>query len=524
MDGGERWSGGCIAEANNDNQISQLANGGSVRIRSSSLYLRWTSLIFILAAMMLTVIDLVQYSRQRANYPGELTIANIPVGGIDPQAAAQRILQVYSAPVEIHYGNAVIHLDPTLVGFQLNIESMLAAADLQRTGSSFWGGFWDSLWNRRSAVQDIPLVASYSESRLRTYLQNEVSSRYDQPSSPAQPVPGSPIFTPGTPGLVLDTDRAIVLIENALFSSSERTIMLSATRAASIRPSMQTLNTLLIQLIDQNRFTGIVDLYLLDLQTNEELHFAYWNGNQPAIVPDIAFTASSTIKIPIMVSILRANNGRVDDATSKLLLEMIKQSENPPADLLMESLDDVRGPLLVSDDMQMLGLSNTFLAGYFYDGAPLLSYYRTPANQRTDINTDPDWYNQTTPTDMGMLLTDIYQCEQTGGGSLVAVFPGQIDQSACQFMVELLKQNFLGVLIQAGVPEGTAVAHKHGWVNDEFGVMHNVSDAGIVYTPGGDYVLAIYIYDSGQIIWDQASHLYADLSRAIYSFFNLPVE
>lgn len=121
---------------------------------------------------------------------------------------------------------------------------------------------------------------------------------------------------------------------------------------------------------------------------------------------------------------------------------------------------------------------------------------------------------------MGLLLNDIYQCAQNGGGSLVAVFPGQIDQADCQKMILYLQEDKLGSLIQGGVPEGTIVAHKHGWDND----LTQYSDAGIVYTPGGDYVLTIYVYNPGGGNWDIVSPMYAQLSRAVYNYFNLPSE
>jgi hypothetical protein len=90
-------------------------------------------------------------------------------------------------------------------------------------------------------------------------------------------------------------------------------------------------------------------------------------------------------------------------------------------------------------------------------------------------------------------------------------------------MVQLLEEDKIGVLIQAGVPEGTAVAHKHGWVTDvTSGIMYNVSDAAIVYTPGGNYILTIYVYHPDQILWDQVSRMFAQISRAVYNFFNLP--
>lgn len=190
----------------------------------------------------------------------------------------------------------------------------------------------------------------------------------------------------------------------------------------------------------------------------------------------------------------------------------------------MRVIDAGRGPLIVSETMKALGLQNTFLAGYFYDGTPILQIFHTPANTRTDVDTDPDNYSQTTPSDIGSLLEDIYQCSQTGGGTLVAAFPGQIDQTSCQQMIQFLVEDKIGVLIQSGVPEGTAVAHKHGWVTDPSGVIHNVSDAAIVYTPAGNYILAIYVYHPNQILWDEVSKMYADLSSAIYNYFGLAAQ
>jgi beta-lactamase class A len=491
-----------------------------LRIRGSSLYLRGVSLVFILLATVVTIIQVVQYSVSRYNYPPDMTIGNVPVGGLAPQLAAQRLLQVYALPIEIHYGNAVIDLDPGLIGFQLNTESMLAAADLQRTGASFWGGFWDYLWNRRSPSRQIPLVSSYSETRLRAYLKDEISARYDQPPAPAQPIPGTANFTPGLPGQTMDIDRAVALIESALQSANQRTVILASQSTTASRPTLDTLETLLKQLITQNGFDGLVDLYFLDLQTQETIHFAYQAGQNISVDPDIAFTAASTIKIPIMVSVIRNVNSTIPTGIDAQLKDMIARSDNVASDALMATLDPGRGPLVVTDTMQKLGLLNTFIAMYFAPGSFPLQHFNTPANSRLDINTNPDTFSQTTPSEMGVLLEDIYLCAQTGGGSLVAAFPGQINQAACQQMIQYLQEDKLGALIQAGVPEGTIVAHKHGWdIN-----MNQFSDAGIVYTPGGNYVLTIYVYHPVQALWDIVSPLYAELSRAIYNYFNLPTQ
>ena len=106
-----------------------------------------------------------------------MEIAEVPVGGLNRQQAAQRLLQAYSLPVELRYDDQAILFEPSICGFELDLESMLAAADLERTKNSFWVGFWDYLWGRRINSLSIPLRADFSESRLRTYLVDEISSR-----------------------------------------------------------------------------------------------------------------------------------------------------------------------------------------------------------------------------------------------------------------------------------------------------------------------------------------------------------
>jgi len=488
--------------------------------RSSFSILRWVSLLFIVAAVLLTVFQLIRYSRIRSSFPPGMVIAGVPVGGMEPQQAADRLVQAYGVPVELRYDDAVIQVKPSTVGFELDLQGMLAAADLQRIDQPFWSAFWDYLWNRLPAPSEVPLSANISEERLRAFLTQEISPRYDvQPGAPL-PIPGTTNFQPGDEGKTLDVDRAVVLIQDALRSPRSRIVNLTYNRVQANRPSMQNLQILLKQVIDVSGFDGITEVYLYDLQTNEEMQFAYSLGQD--LQPDIAFTAASTMKIPIMVSVYRrtAEPTPADVVTAMEL--MIEQSGNDPADRLMEQVIDKNlGPLAISDDLKLLGLENTFLAGYFYPGAPLLIRYETPANLRTDVTTSPDLYNQTTTSDMGMLMHDIYLCSRNGGGTFGAAFPGEISRAECEQMLNYLSLNDIPVMIQGGLPEGTRVAHKHGWIIEYDGYQHMMGDAGIIYSPAGDYVLVMFFYDPVQIIFDPVNALAIDMSRAIYNYFNL---
>jgi beta-lactamase class A len=139
---------------------------------------------------------------------------------------------------------------------------------------------------------------------------------------------------------------------------------------------------------------------------------------------------------------------------------------------------------------------------------------QTPANSRTDITTDPDICMQTTPLDMGLLLEMIYECSQ-GGGALMVAYPGAFTADECGEMVEWMTKNSFNNLIEARLPEGTVVAHKHGFGNEG---PH--ADAGIVFSPGGDFILVIYLDSSQYLEWAESSALAADIAKATYNYFN----
>jgi beta-lactamase class A len=499
--------------------------GGRVRNRNTNTILRGASILFLTGALVLSIVSLIGYSRQRNNYPASMTIAGVSVGGLPPQGASQRLLEVYTSPIEVKYNGAIIHIDPGVVGFQPDVETMLAAADLRRTGQSFWGGFWDYLWNRSSIETVIPLSSDLSDERLREYLQNEIALRYDLPPGPAQPIPGGTSFLPGTPGQTLDLDRAVQLIGDALRSPSNRSVALTFTRSSAARPTIDTLTILLKQLVTISNFDGLIGFYMMDLQSGQEIHFIMDNKQEIPNEPDIAFTASSTIKVPIVTSYLINRGSVLDSETSNIISRVLGKSDNSATDLVLAGIEKNNGPLIVTQNMETLGFNSTYIGGFFYNGAPnLLPGRITPGNQRVDVFTDPDPYSQTTPSEMGTLLADLYQCAQSSGGALIAAFPDKINPATCQLLIDFMAQDKLGSLIQGGVPDGTLVPHKHGYVPASDGVVHDTSDAGIIYTPGGNFVLSIYSYHPVTNIWGFINPLFGDLTKAVYNYFNLTVQ
>ena len=93
-----------------------------MRSRGSFSFLRWGSLFLVLLAVVVTVLQLVRFSRLWINFPPNLSIAGIPVGQLTHQQAVERILTIFSQPVELRYNDARIQLNPTTVGFNLDTD------------------------------------------------------------------------------------------------------------------------------------------------------------------------------------------------------------------------------------------------------------------------------------------------------------------------------------------------------------------------------------------------------------------
>lgn len=470
--------------------------------RGSVAWLEWGAIILIVIGAAILAIQLNSYANFRERFPAGLTIAGVDVGELTEEDASSQLSRVYNSEVDLFYQGERIPLNPADVEFTLDLEPMLQEAAEQRDAQSFWPGFWDFLWDRPVEVRPIDLQATFSPRRLQVLLANIAASR-DTPPQPPVPVPATLDFQPGEPGYQMNIEASQPLVEAALLSSSNRQATLVVDLLASPDPDLELLGRLIENRLSD--FDGIYSVFVIDLESGETL----------GVNQDVAYSGMSILKIPIMVEAFRNLNRPPDAQETKLLTETMVESGNYTANLVLDLIagedNGMLGAEKVTQSMWYLGLANTFIAVPYEE--LLEGTYATPANQRTDINTQPDPKIQTTPEDMGLLLEMIYQCA-AGGGTLLAAFPGEITQDECQFMLELMNENRIGSLIEGGVPEGTSVAHKHGWAAETHG------DAGLVFTSGGDYVLVEYMYYPGWLEWAVSSPLMADISRAAYNFFN----
>jgi hypothetical protein len=223
------------------------------------------------------------------------------------------------------------------------------------------------------------------------------------------------------------------------------------------------------------------------------------------------------LNIAILEEVYRALELPLAPETADLLSDTMGAADGVlEANLLLSNAlgdgDGYQGVQDLSASMTYLGLVSTFLAAPYDE--PVSLTIATPANLRTDITTDPDPRAQTTPLDVGLLLEMIYQCSQSGGG-LMAAYPGAFSVEECGQMIEWMANNRIDSLIEAGVPAEIKLAHKQGITGDTH------ADAGLVFSPGGDFVLAVFLYRPEWLPWEESAPLIADIATVAYNYFNL---
>jgi len=489
------------------------------------------SSLMLLAAIVLGMIELTRYSSTKDDLPTRLTIAGLPLGGLDENQAREQLDIVYvTQPIELSYQGSKILLSPAQIGFTPNADSMLAEARKQNSQEQdFWIGFWNYLVHEPVKQVTVPLEATYSERELKTFLE-QLAQRYDTVSGQAHFDPATLTFVSGTPGTQLDIPHAALAIDAALRSPDpeSRRVTLPVTEIGADAGSIDTLRQAIVDLMTARGFSyagpeTVGSVYIMDLATGEEV----------TIQPDVVYSAASTIKIPIMVNLFRQMLiVDQDPNVAFLLTASILCSDNSASNLLMQ----VAGGLEVTADAntmlgaglnqvsctaQELGAVRTFISAPIDlgDGGPRGEWpvCRPQVPTATSLPVTADPYSQTTARDLGMLLTEIYDCANSNTG-LRAIYPDDITQTECQQMIEVLSGNRIDRLIELGVPQGTKVAHKNGWSYDTTG------DAAIVFTPGGDYVISIFVYqpdtDVSYSVPIELWELIEEISRLTYNYFN----
>jgi len=252
---------------------------------------------------------------------------------------------------------------------------------------------------------------------------------------------------------------------------------------------------------------AIVAVSFRDLQTGEKLDMS----------SDTVFHAASTMKIPVMIEVLRRAQAGAFSLDQEILLvnQFASLADGSPFSLNMADDGDsvlygkigervkirellqrmiVRSSNLATNQLiELVGAANVTATAHSL-GAPRMSVLRGVEDQKAF---DKGMINTTTSADLAALLEGIEK------GTVLS------SDNSAEMREILLAQEF-NEKIPAGLPPGTRVAHKTGEIT---AVSH---DAAVVYPPSRKpYVLVVLT--KGIRDGSASSALIADISRIVWT-------
>jgi beta-lactamase class A len=209
---------------------------------------------------------------------------------------------------------------------------------------------------------------------------------------------------------------------------------------------------------------------------------------------DASFESASTYKVIVMYEVYQAmaqGTLSADDAVTVTEADLSDDDPDPEQYLgqTWTVADALNAMITVSNNTAAFAL--TRLVG----GWDVI--YAAAADLGMSGSDFHDGYFWTTPSDMMAFF------QALASGQLISA-------NASNRMVDLLEQQEVNDRIPALLPAGTPVAHKTG---DLPGVKN---DVGIVYGPGGSYVIAVFSQDADE---DEATNVIAQISLLAYQHY-----
>lgn len=241
------------------------------------------------------------------------------------------------------------------------------------------------------------------------------------------------------------------------------------------------------------------------------------NNDTLAIDADTLFHAASTMKVPVMIELFHAiDAGRLklnqpvlvtnqfksiadgstfsadsaDDSDSTLYHEI---GHSVPLERLMDLMIQKSSNLATNTVIELVGATRVDSEAHALGVTRMRVLRGVEDGKAFNLGLN----NVTTARDLGILMGAIAENRAAS-------------RKSCEAMRKILLGQEFDTEIPAGLPPGTRVAHKTGWIT---GVLH---DGAIVYPNGsGPYVLVVLTKGIKDL--KVAQSLIADISRLIYS-------
>lgn len=450
----------------------------------------------------------------------------------------QHIDQIYQQPIDVRFGDARLVLRPEDVDFTVDVEQMVTEAGQYLEGAVFFDIAMREALGFDQKRRDIPVRFMLNNDKLRAWLaqvaaeQNHApaparllspSARWTQGSTVDTGLPAGFVgvysrdwtWVEGQPGQTLDVEASVPVVIEALTQDQGRIARLALSESPAPLPTMDDLareiNSYLLN------FPGFGAAYVQDLRTGEEA----------LVDADISFSGMSTLKIGLGTAIIAQlpNGIALDDEESDLVGQWMDyalgESNNHAANQLIGHLGDGSvdvGAGRFTAFMRELGMFSTYMQSG-YDAQVQYAQIPTPGNQRTEWNTNPDSNLQTTPAEMGRMLTAIYECSQ-GRGLLIETMPDRITPAECSAVLFYMTHDEFQELVWGGLPrpESAWIVHKHGFASESH------SDVALVWGPTGPYVISIFLYREGWMDWITSNTTMKTVSRITWNFFEFQRE
>ncbi len=441
------------------------------------------------------------YKKMQQPLPPGITLSGAAIHGKTKEEVARELRDIFSTPASLKYGAHRVIIRPRDIRFKIDVDGTLKKAQQANKGWRYWVNFALFLADRPFLPKDVPVEASWDPLLLGDWML-KVSQRYDHPVLPPRGIVETMTFAPGKEGTQLSMEDSAKEVIEALKDPYRRERDLVVKKVPPPTPSGKDLADLVRRA--SSNFHGAVSLYTQLINDRSD---AGYND-------EVAFAAMSTIKVPIGLLVLRKKSLPLDAETRDLMVDMLGRSGNDSSNKLLGIVDDgdpTAGCKIVTEFMRKNGFLNTYIAAPYFSHPPEKEL-PTPANQHKTIDTKPDTAMQTTAKDMGNFIAEVARCAE-GKGAFASIHG--LSPEKCQRLLEFMSLEEENRLITAGMPPGTKVIHKHGFIKDSYG------DVAIVWGPKGEFALAIYLYHPPEMPWEVGSTMMQKLSRGVWNYYAL---